>query len=108
MLLRVFASAKIGKEWSVDVVGPAWSQAYLSGLKAIVDECGLGERVQFRGPLFDEEKRKLVDTAWVLATPSHSEVIGPVNLEAAARCLPTITTHQTGLHDWDLGGRYAG
>lgn len=104
VLLRAFADAKIGNEWSVDVVGPAWSQAYLSGLKAIVDECGLGQRVRFRGPLFGEEKRKLIDTAWVMAAPSHSEVVGLVNLEAAARCLPTITTHQTGLHDWELGG----
>lgn len=104
VLLRAFASAKISKEWSVDVVGPAWSQAYLSVLKAIVDECELGERVRFRGPLFGEEKRKLIDTAWVLTAPSHSEVVGLVNLEAAVRCLPTITTHQTGLHDWEMGG----
>ena len=104
VLLRAFASAKIEKEWSVDVVGPAWSQAYLSGLKAIVDECGLGTRVRFRGPLFGEEKRKLIDAAWVLAAPSHSEVVGLVNLEAAAQCLPSITTYQTGLYDWELGG----
>lgn len=104
LLLRAFARAKISKEWSVDVVGPAWSQAYLSGLKVIVDECGLGGRVRFHGPLFGEVKCKLIDTAWVLAAPSHSEVVGLVNLEAAARCLPTITTHQTGLHDWEQGG----
>lgn len=98
VLLRAFASARIGKEWSINVVGPSWSQPYLSELKAIVDECGLGERVRFHGPLFGDEKHKLIDTAWVLAAPSHSEVVGLVNLEAAARCLPTITTHQTGLH----------
>ena len=104
VLLRAFARAKIGKDWSVDVVGPAWSQAYLSELKAIVDECGLGARVRFHGPLFGEEKRKLIESAWVLAAPSHSEVVGLVNLEAAAQCLPSITTHQTGLSDWELGG----
>jgi glycosyltransferase involved in cell wall biosynthesis len=104
VLLRAFACAKIGKAWSVDIVGPAWSQAYLLGLKAFVDECGLGERVRFHGPLFDDEKRKLMDAAWLLAVPSHSEVVGLVNLESAARCLPSVTTHQTGLHDWELGG----
>ncbi|HUW75526.1 MAG TPA: glycosyltransferase [Gallionella sp.] len=104
VLLRAFASAQISKEWSIDVVGPAWSQAYLSVLKSIVDECELGERVRFRGPLFGEEKRKLIDTAWVLTAPSHSEVVGLVNLEAAARCLPSITTRQTGLYDWEQGG----
>ncbi|MFC1545931.1 glycosyltransferase [Pseudomonadota bacterium] len=104
VLLRAFAQAKISKDWVVDVVGPAWSQAYLSSLKVIVDECELGQRVRFCGPLFGEEKRKLIDAAWVMAVPSHSEVVGLVNLEAASRCLPTITTPQTGLHDWELGG----
>lgn len=104
VLLRAFAKARIDKEWSIDVVGPVWSQPYLSSLKAIVQECGLEQRVRFRGPLFGDEKRKLIDAAWVLAAPSHSEVVGLVNLEAAARCLPTITTHQTGLDDWESGG----
>lgn len=104
VLLRAFARSRIDKEWSVDVVGPAWSRAYLAELMRIVDENGLSERVRFRGPLFGEEKYRLIDTAWVLATPSHSEVVGLVNLEAAAQYLPSITTLQTGLYDWELGG----
>ena len=104
VLLRAFARAKIDKEWSVHIVGPTWSQLYLSGLKAIVEECGLSQRVRFHGPLFGNEKQKLIDSAWVLAVPSHSEAVGLVNLEAAVGCLPTITTHQTGLHDWEQGG----
>lgn len=104
ILLRAFAIAKISKEWRVDVVGPSWSTNYLSELKAIANEFGLGERVRFHGPLFGEEKHKLIDSAWVLVAPSHSEVVGLVNLEAAKRCLPTITTYQTGLYDWELGG----
>ena len=39
-----------------------------------------------------------------MVTPSHSEVIGLVNLEAADYFLPSITTHQTGLRDWTEGG----
>jgi glycosyltransferase involved in cell wall biosynthesis len=104
VLLRAFAQARISKEWSVDIVGPVWSQAYLSRLESIVDEFGLTKRVRFHGPLFGEQKSKLIDSAWVMVAPSHSEVVGLVNLEAAARCLPTITTHQTGLHDWESGG----
>lgn len=104
VLLRAFARSRIDKDWSVDIVGPAWSQTYLAELMEIVDDSGLRERVRFRGPLFGEEKRRLIDAAWVLATPSHSEVVGLVNLEAAAQYLPSITTHQTGLYDWELGG----
>ncbi|PYS66760.1 MAG: hypothetical protein DMF69_25155 [Acidobacteria bacterium] len=41
----------------------------------------------------------------VVAVPSLSEVVGLVNLEAAACGTPTITTFETGLHDWgDAGG----
>lgn len=104
VLLRAFAQAKIGNGWSVDVVGPVWSQAYSAHLEAIVDEFRLGHRVRFHGPLFGDEKLKLIDTAWVMATPSHSEAIGLVNLEAAVRHLPAITTRQTGLYDWESGG----
>jgi glycosyltransferase involved in cell wall biosynthesis len=104
VLLHAFARAKISKEWSVDIVGPAWSKAYLSELKKIVTKFNLEKRVRFLGPLFGEEKLKLIETAWVLAVPSHSEVVGLVNLEASAQCLPTITTHQTGLYDWEEGG----
>lgn len=104
LLLRAFAVADIGGEWSIDVVGPVWSKAYQSSLKAIVDEFGLGRRVRFHGALFGEDKAKLMRAAWVMAVPSHSEVVGLVNLEAAATCLPTITTLQTGLDDWERGG----
>lgn len=104
VLLRAFACAKISKEWSVDIVGPTWSRLYMAELKAITSEFGLDKRVRFHGPLFGEAKRRLIDSAWVMAVPSHSEAVGLVNLEAAARCLPTITTPQTGLHDWELGG----
>ncbi len=40
----------------------------------------------------------------MLTLPSHSDVVGMVNLEAAACRTPTITTHETGLWDWEAGG----
>jgi len=104
LLLLAFARAKIGKEWVLDVVGPMWSQAYFDELKSIVAEYGLGDRVHFHGALFGDEKIKLIESAWVMVVPSYSEVVGLVNLEAAASCLPTITTYQTGLDDWEDGG----
>jgi len=104
LLLRAFAKARISSEWSLDIVGPVWTQTYLSELKAIVKEFELEERVRFRGPLFGEEKRKMIDAAWVMVAPSHSEGLSLVNLEAAARGLPSITTPPAGLHDWESGG----
>ena len=102
--MRSFGLANIDSDWRVEIVGPVWSKAYLAHLKAIVEEFRLGNRVQFKSPVFGKEKTKLLDHAWVMVVPSHSEVVGLVNLEAATRYLPTITTNQTGLNDWESGG----
>jgi glycosyltransferase involved in cell wall biosynthesis len=104
ILLRGFAAAKLDKDWKVVVAGPVWSHAYQAQLEKIVAEFNLGDRVTFVGPVFGNEKLHLLRTAWIMAVPSHSEVVGLVNLEAAALRLPSITTHQTGLYDWELGG----
>lgn len=104
ILLRAFAQARIESGWKLAIIGPVWSQSYQALLEKIVSEHDLGGRVAFIGPVFGEEKQCWIRKAWVMAVPSHSEVVGLVNLEAAAYCLPSITTHQTGLADWASGG----
>lgn len=104
ILISSFAQARIDIDWSLDIVGPVWSDAYMEHLKSIVAQSGLANRVSFHAPVFGDEKNKLLEQAWVMAVPSHSEAMGLVNLEAAKRYLPTITTFQTGLHDWECGG----
>lgn len=104
ILLSSFGQAQISKDWSIDIVGPVWSNDYMMQLESIVKKFDLGNRVRFHGPVFGADKIKLLEQAWVMVVPSHSEVVGLVNLEAATKYLPTITTHQTGLHDWERGG----
>lgn len=104
ILLKAFAAAHVSSDWRVAIIGPVWSFEYQAELAKIVAENGLGDRVSFLGPVFGEEKRRWMCKAWLLAVPSHSEVVGLVNLEAAAYCVPSITTHQTGLDDWTNGG----
>ena len=104
ILIRAFAAARLSGNWRLDIVGPSWSDSYLAALKALVREGGIESRVRFLGAVFGSEKETLLASAWVLAAPSHSEVVGLVNLEAGAHYLPSITTHQTGLWDWQEGG----
>lgn len=104
ILLRAFAKARIGKDWRIDIAGPSWSDDYFQGLERLAVALGITQRVAFHGPVFGEMKRRLMDVAWVMAVPSHSEAVGLVNLEAAVHGLPTITTPQTGLADWEIGG----
>jgi glycosyltransferase involved in cell wall biosynthesis len=104
ILVRAFAEAQLSRDWTLVVAGPPWSEPYLAELRRIAAELGLQDRVRFPGPVFGDAKRRLLETAWVIAAPSHSEVVGLVNLEAGERELPSITTHQTGLADWEEGG----
>ncbi len=104
ILIRAFAQARLGGDWRLDIVGPSWSDSYLATLKLLVNELGIERQTRFLGPVFGNQKEALLTSAWVLAAPSHSEVVGLVNLEAASRYLPSITTYQTGLSDWADGG----
>lgn len=104
ILLNAFATAHVSSDWRVAIIGPVWSYEYQAELAKIVDENGLSDRISFLGPVFGDEKHYWMRKAWLLAVPSHSEVVGLVNLEAAAYYVPSITTHQTGLDDWTRGG----
>ena len=70
---------------------------YRVHLQQLVNEAGLDERVEFLGAVQGNQKWELFRNAWVFCLPSYSEVIGLVNLEAAACRTPVITTHATGL-----------
>ncbi len=104
LLIRAFHQADLPREWQILIVGPEQVPAYAQMLKEEVVRLGLAERVRFAGAVFGEEKLELLRNAWVLVTPSYSEAIAMVNLEAGAAGLPSITTHPTGLADWEQGG----
>lgn len=104
LLIQAFAAAELGAEWRVVVAGPAESPGYLDELKALAATLHVQDRIDFVGPVLGEEKWRRLKQAWVLAAPSYSEAMGMVNLEAASCHTPTITTHETGLWDWEKGG----
>ena len=52
-----------------------------------------------------EQKENIIKKVWVMASPTYSDVIGMVNLEAASLKTPMITTFTTGLKpEWNLNG----
>lgn len=104
LLIEAFAQAQLSLAWTLTVAGPAWSEEYLAQLKSAVSRLSLARRVTFAGPVYGEDKARLLATSWVCVLPSYSEVIGMVNLESAAALLPSITTLNTGLDDWEEGG----
>jgi glycosyltransferase involved in cell wall biosynthesis len=104
ILIKAFSHASLASDWTLEIVGPTWSDSYVESLYRLVENSGLLDRVHFRGPLVGLPKQALLESSWAMVTPSHSEVVGLVNLEAAAYLLPSITTYQTGLTDWLEGG----
>lgn len=105
ILIEAFSSADLGPEdWRLILAGPEEVPGYVEHLRDLVTHSKRGSRIEFVGPVFSQDKQSLLRQAWVLVAPSHTEVIGMVNLEAAAQGTPSLTTHQTGLTDWQDGG----
>ena len=78
---------------------------YQKELKNLVKSLDLDNQVDFLGLVTGKEKEILFKNAFVFVAPSHSEVVGMVNLESAIYKTPVITTFQTGLKkEWSNNG----
>lgn len=104
LLIEAFIAAQLPAEWSLMLAGPSGEPAYMSRLCDIIARSGVRERIRFVGPLTNSSKWEFYRSATVVVVPSLSEVVGMVNLEAAACGTPTITTYETGLEDWEGSG----
>lgn len=107
LLIEAFAKALAGikRKFRLLIVGPESDPAYVAQLQSLVRLLGVEEKVTFLGPVFEpQEKFSLYRHAWAFCAPSQTEVMGLVNLEAASAELPVVTTHETGLWDWEEGG----
>jgi glycosyltransferase involved in cell wall biosynthesis len=73
-------------------------------LRALRDELGLGDAVELRGFVSEEEKLELFRRAWVHVLTSPKEGWGITNLEAAACGTPTVASDAPGLRDSVVDG----
>ena len=104
LLIQAFFDAHLPDAWQLVIAGPEYVPEYTAKLKTMVAFLGMEKNIQFIGPIQGTEKQKYLENSWCMVIPSYSEVIGMVNLEAAVSELPSITTYETGLYDWDEGG----
>lgn len=98
LLIRAFAQLDTPGV-RLKIAGPTSPResAYADQVHKLVVDTGLEGRVEFLGAVQSHQKWDLLRNAWVFCLPSHSEVIGMVNLEAAACRTPVITTRATGI-----------
>ncbi len=106
LLMRAFARLP-HNQFRLIIAGPMQQreQAYADAVHRLAAELGLGDRIVFIGQVQNQVKWQLYRDAWAFCLPSFSEVIGLVNLEAAAAGTPAITTYETGIiADWERCG----
>ena len=105
LLIQAFGRADLPPDCKLIIVGPVESESYATYLQRLVMTSPRKNRIEWRDPVWNEsEKVRLMTDAWLVAVPSRSEGLALVNLEASACCTPTVTTFNTGLHDWSDGG----
>ena len=70
-----------------------------SRLEALAQELGIAGAVRFLGFVPEEEKRRLLRTAWAVVFPSPKEGWGISNIEAAACGTPALAADSPGLRE---------
>jgi glycosyltransferase involved in cell wall biosynthesis len=68
------------------------------------EDLGLGNHVSFRGFVSEEEKVRILRSAWVNVYPSPKEGWGITNVEAAACGTPSVASDSPGLRESVLDG----
>ena len=102
LLIRAFANLDM-QDYKLKIVGKF--NNYKLELDELISQLGLEKRIEFLGFTTGLEKTETFRKAFVFVAPSHSEVVGMVNLEAAMAKTPVITTFQTGLKkEWSNHG----
>lgn len=104
-LIEAFGIADIPAGFRLVIIGPEEVPAYVEQLRALMRASPRADRIELRPPVWGaSEKYALMRRAWATVVPSYCEVVGMVNLESAACGTPALTTHATGLADWEEGG----
>ncbi|HTY06550.1 MAG TPA: glycosyltransferase family 4 protein [Gemmatimonadales bacterium] len=95
--VRAVAAARAaGTDLALEIAGKGDDRPRL---EALVRALGLGDAVRFLGFVADDEKRRLLRTAWGVVFPSPKEGWGITNVEAAACGTPAVASDSPGLRE---------
>lgn len=102
LLVKAFESCN-PKSLKLYLVG--FKNEYSKSIEDYLISKKLTSKIIVKDALIDDEKEMIIKNAKALIYPSNSEVIGMVNLEAAALKTPVVTTVNTGIKkEWSENG----
>ena len=101
VLIKSYVTSHLETRFKLKIIGPIEDISLWNKIKKVIYQ---HESIEYLGTKFGKEKDDLISNAWACVVSSRMEAIGMVNLEAANLKCPSITTYQTGLHDWEEGG----
>ena len=85
------------------IAGPEGEAGYRAYLEKRAGDSGVGPRVVFTGPLYDDDKKAALADADIFALPSRYENFGNAVAEAVASGVPVIVTNSCGIHSLVAG-----
>ena len=83
-----------GLNWQLDIAGPEGKSGYLKVLSDLIRDKAI-PRVNLVGPVYKEEKYKLLAQADIFIMPSHSENFSVTIAEALHQGTPVIASNKT-------------
>lgn len=98
ILIEAWAAAKVSREWKLVIAGPG-EATYLEHLVELGRRRGVGDSVQFTGPVAGADKSYLFHRASWFLLPSEQENFGIAVLEAASSGCALAISDQVYLAD---------
>lgn len=84
--------------WELRIVGYGL-QSYIDKIKISIEKLGMDRSIKFLGPLYGDDKRKILSEASAFILPSKSEGLPMAVLEAWSYAVPVLMTKECNLVD---------
>jgi glycosyltransferase involved in cell wall biosynthesis len=98
ILIRSFAKACVRDERLMLVMAGPDNEGLQSGLMRLAEELGIGNRVVWPGPLYQEMKWAAMRVAEVFVLPSHCETFPVAVLEALSCGVPVLISRKVNIY----------
>ncbi len=87
LVIKAFKDAKLDNDWELKIYGIHDDNKYLNLLKKLI---GSDTRIKILEPIFDEQKRAVLNESWLNVLLSKSEVLSLSILESSIYGLPSL------------------